>query len=188
LTLILPSSSASLRHISQELIITKEPQLNYESLWSLIKVFEKILENQSKIEKNLCLIKDRYDYNDFEAFRSIDIENLGYIDADAIFNFFNKNKETISDNEILLIFRKADKDQDAKINLKEFEDEMNNRGVYRLNKTLLKSPMKSFLKTNRLLSSAKKKENSSYNETRTSSKYSKKIDGSEREACNSFKN
>ena len=141
------------------------------------------MENQSKIEKNLLQIKSRYDYNDLDAFNSIDIENLGYIDADAIFNFFNKNKDMISDNEILLIFRKIDKDQDAKISLKEFEDEMNNRGVFRINKNILKSPMKSFLKSARGFSSAKKKENSiKFESTRIPTRYSplKKAENSEK--------
>lgn len=141
------------------------------------------MENQSKIEKNLIQIKNRYDYNDLNAFISVDIENLGCIDADAIFNFFNKNKEIISDNEILLIFRKVDKDQDAKISLKEFEDEMNNRGVFRINKCILKSPTKSFLKSASSFSSAKKKENSMRSETlRISSRYSplKKLESHEK--------
>ncbi len=65
-----------------------------------------------------------------------------------------KNKLKITDNEILFIFRKFDKDQDGKISLKEFENEMkmlgfNRKTTINLNNSHIsyKSPMKNSIKS-----------------------------------------
>ena len=101
-----------------------------------MRVFEKELENNRKIKKSLKDLRSRYDFNLSDSFTSIDLQGLGYLDADAIYNFFMKNKLKITDNEILFLFRKFDKDQDGKISIQEFENEMNMVGI---NRTLIRS-------------------------------------------------
>lgn len=94
------------------------------------------MQNNKRIKISLKELRSRYDFNIPDAFSTIDLQGLGYLDADAIYNFFVKNKLKISDNEILFLFRKFDKDQDGKISFKEFENEINMLGI---NKTANRS-------------------------------------------------
>lgn len=149
---ILPSNSASLRNIipAQESLF-EEGFLTHELTWALLRIFEKEVENNRKIKASLKQLRARYDFNLDDAFFTIDLQNLGYLDADAIYNFFIKNKLKITDNEILYLFRKFDKDQDGKISRKEFENEMNMLGINKINTrnqfsgSKFKSPNKSSL-------------------------------------------
>lgn len=129
---VLPSNSAALRPISSY-NECQDPSfsLSHELIWAFLRVFEKEILNNRKLKLSLKEIRARYDFNLPDAFSTIDLQGLGYLDVDSIYSFFIKNKLKITDNELLYLFRKFDKDQDGRISPKEFENEMNLLGINR---------------------------------------------------------
>ena len=64
------------------------------------------------------LIK-RWDFNMREAFKAIDAENFGFIDFDCLNLFLRENGYPLSEDDIMYILRRTDRDQDGKLSYSE---------------------------------------------------------------------
>ena len=63
----------------------------------------------------------RYDYNVFEAYRSLDIYNLDNISVDSLRKFFLRNFITPSETDLANIIKRLDVDRDYRIPYVEFK-------------------------------------------------------------------
>mmetsp|Transcript_6070 Transcript_6070/g.6670 ORF Transcript_6070/g.6670 Transcript_6070/m.6670 type:complete len:547 (+) Transcript_6070:46-1686(+) len=118
---VLPATDSYLR----EAALTRptyrsDSPLSYAASWALARVLEKEIESSKTLDyKNRCMT-DRYDWDVHTAFRNIDRERFGYIDPEAIRNFFDDVGSVITNKEMDALFRRADKDCDGRIDFSEF--------------------------------------------------------------------
>ena len=66
----------------------------------------------------------RYDFGVYNAFRSVDRYNDGYIDSINLSSFLRQHNQYLTDRELLAIVRRIDTDGDARISYTEFSDFM----------------------------------------------------------------
>lgn len=125
LNAIVVATSPSLRQLSTQretYQVGKKQTLPYEVEWTLARVFDAELEGYRKIE----LLKDelaaKKDFDIKSAFRTVDIDRLGFLDHESLMKFFQRNKIDASEDDVLALIRRADKDLDGKISYTEFAD------------------------------------------------------------------
>lgn len=121
----LPCTSPALRKLATQRAsysIGKNETLPYDVEWSLSRVFDKEIEASRQIEMLKEELIKRYDFDLLDAFKKIDIYRLGHIDQEALTKFFQRNKIKVSDEDILALLRRMDRDRDGKVSYAEFGD------------------------------------------------------------------
>ena len=87
-----------------------------------MKIFEKEIRMNRLLEKLKTGLVSKNDFDYYEAFSLMDLNNEGSVDPDAMQCFIKKHKQTVTEEEILSIFRRINFDSDARIKFKEFFD------------------------------------------------------------------
>lgn len=125
LNAVLPVTSPALRQLAtqrESYFVGRNETLPYDVEWSLSRVFDKEINAYRKIELLKDDLVNRYDYDGLNAFKTVDIDRLGYLDHETIYQFFQRNKIIASDDDVLALLRRLDKDQDGRISYAEFVD------------------------------------------------------------------
>ena len=125
---VLPVTNPSLRQRASQresYYVGKNETLPYDVEWSLARVFEKELIAYRKIEVLKEDLLSRRDFDIRDAFRTIDYDRLGFLDHESLYKFFQRNRIGVSDDDILALLRRIDKDQDNRVSIAEFADAVN---------------------------------------------------------------
>lgn len=93
--------------------------LPYEVEWALARVFEQDLKNFSEIQIALELLNNSHDFTSLDAFKIIDINNMGYITIDTLEQFTKSCDVMLSSDELFAFFRVVDLDEDGRISYTE---------------------------------------------------------------------
>ena len=122
---ILPATSPALRKLAMEresYYVGRNETLPYDVEWSISRIFDKEISTYRKLE----LLKDelihRFDFDTLNAYKTIDYDRLGFLDHEALYGFFQRNKMIVSDDDVLALLRRIDKDQDGRVSYAEFVD------------------------------------------------------------------
>ena len=115
--LVLPSTNPGLKNLtlSRRGVITSEVEYLLVRLLLAEVVFHRNLET---IKKELHL---KLDFSISEAFRTIDIRNVSFINRETLTSFLRRHRN-IGDEDVDAIFRRVDNDADEIINYQEFVD------------------------------------------------------------------
>ena len=121
--MILPNANSAIRHIPTD----KEPLGRYEHFpydveWALSRVLKREIENNEQLFKVRKELVRRWDFNLREAFKAIDSEGFGFIDFDCLSTFLRENGYPLSEDDIMYILRRTDRDQDGKLSYSEFTE------------------------------------------------------------------
>ena len=119
----LPVTNPTLRQLvtqRQAYYVGKNQPLPSDVEWSLARVFDKEIDAYRKIELLKESLAGRFDFNASQAFKTIDVDRLGFLDHETLFQFFKQNNIIISDDDVQALLRRIDKDQDARISYDEF--------------------------------------------------------------------
>ena len=121
----LPVTSPALRQLAtqrESYYVARDETLPYDVEWALARVFDKEINAHLKIELLKEDLINRYDFDTLNAFKTVDADRLGSLDHETLYQFFRSNKITVSDDDVLALLRRLDKDQDGKVSYAEFVD------------------------------------------------------------------
>ena len=126
MNIILPHTSIPLRQLStfkksyQGPNQRKVKKINFEIEWALARVIDQEMHFIRKIEllkQDLC---KRGDLVLPVIFSTIDTANNGYLDIDSLYMFQKRSKIPVSENDIVVLLRSMDQDNDGKLSYAEF--------------------------------------------------------------------
>lgn len=123
--MILPHTGPSLRQLTTYRNSSKSPSkkkstISYEAEWALARLLYKQVSFIQKLE---VLKVDLSRYGDFiiaDLFNLIDASSCGKLDIDAVYIFMKRNKLSVTENDIVMIIRVMDHDNDGKLSYTEF--------------------------------------------------------------------
>lgn len=98
----------------------KKPTVGYEVEWAMARVIDRETSHTIKVEGLKEELAQRGDFALPQVFGSIDTENTGTIDIDSIYIFLKRNKVLVSENDVLILLRSLDQDNDGKLSYSEF--------------------------------------------------------------------
>ena len=121
----LPVTSPALRQLAtqrESYYVARDETLPYDVEWALARVFDKEINAYRKIELLKEDVINRYDFDTLNAFKTVDADRLGFLDHETLYQYFRANKIGASDDDILALLRRLDKDQDGRVSYAEFVD------------------------------------------------------------------
>ncbi len=86
------------------------------------RVLKREMDNNEMLFRLRKDLVKRWDFNMREAFKAIDAENFGFIDFDCLSIFLRENGYPLSEDDIMYILRRTDRDQDGKLSYSEFTE------------------------------------------------------------------
>ena len=123
LNLVLPNTSPALRKLCtsrNSYYISRNDKLPYETEWALARVIHKEIDFFRKSELLKEELVSRYDFDNLNAFRTIDVDRIGFLTHDTIYFFLKRLNIIASDDDILAILRRIVIEGDAKIVYSDF--------------------------------------------------------------------
>jgi Ca2+-binding protein (EF-Hand superfamily) len=96
--------------------------LPYEVEYALSKVIDKEITFYLNLDYQKINLIKRYDFNALDAFGAIDKFSTGRLDYENIRDFFRGQAMDPSDEDVIAILRRFDKDEDGTINFAEFSE------------------------------------------------------------------
>ena len=120
MNLVLPATDISLRNLATSRSPIPSYTLPYEIESCLVRVLMKEIEMIRSLELAKRELTNRYDFSIVEVFRTIDVNNSGYISTLELEGFLNKYKNLPFEGDIKDIMRRFDKDADNMISYDEF--------------------------------------------------------------------
>ena len=98
----------------------KATKMNFEIEWALARVIDQEMNFIRKIELLKEDLSRRGDLVLPMIFNSIDVANNGYLDIDSLYMFQKKSRIPVSENDVVVLLRAMDQDNDGKLSYAEF--------------------------------------------------------------------
>lgn len=118
LNIILPSLAASLRHIK---VGKNKVSFTYHIECALSKVLQQEIELQRQIEAIKEEIIPRWDFSEEAAFSLLEsFGTKGQVDHMALKRFFNALALSVTEDDLLYLLRRTDRDKDSRISRSDF--------------------------------------------------------------------